>query len=177
MDRKRSFQARFERAKTPMGAVPISVIMGFDYPLGDTEQSGRGEATSSYSYKPSYSTGCSSDYIPGYSPGYTSSLNNNYMNSNMLKRIPRPSTQISTAPISAYRTPGQREYQCRAITEVGDLVCLTISRICSDFGLAILIHLYLLTATDTLIICIRVLINSYCCYLKVVFVVVFTILS
>ena len=128
MDRKRSFQARFERAKTPMGAVPISVIMGFDYPLGDTEQSGRGEATSSYSYKPSYSTGCSSDYIPGYSPGYTSSLNNNYMNSNMLKRIPRPSTQISTAPISAYRTPGQREYQCRAITEVGDLdMCLTIS--------------------------------------------------
>ena len=118
MDRKRSFQARFERAKTPMGAVPISVIMGFDYPLGDTEPSGRGEATSSYSYKPSYSTGYSSDY----SPGYTSSLNNNYMNSNMLKRIPRPSTQISTAPVSAYRTPGQRESQCRAITEVGDLV-------------------------------------------------------
>lgn len=39
--------------------------MGFDYPLGDTEPSGRGEATSSYGYKPSYSTGCSSDYIPG----------------------------------------------------------------------------------------------------------------
>ena len=24
---------RFERCKTPMGTVPISVIMGFDYPL------------------------------------------------------------------------------------------------------------------------------------------------
>ena len=36
MERKRSFQMkqRFERCKTPMGSVPISVIMGFDYPLG-----------------------------------------------------------------------------------------------------------------------------------------------
>ena len=25
---------RFDRCKTPMGSVPISVIMGFDYPLG-----------------------------------------------------------------------------------------------------------------------------------------------
>ena len=25
---------RFERCKTPSGSVPISVIMGFDYPLG-----------------------------------------------------------------------------------------------------------------------------------------------
>lgn len=110
MDRKRSFQARFERAKTPMGAVPISVIMGFDYPLGDTEPSGRGEAVSSYSYMPSYTS--------GYSTGYTPSLNNNYMNSNMLERIPRPSTQRSAAPSSAYRTPGQRGYLGRAVTEM-----------------------------------------------------------
>ena len=36
MERKKAFQMRerFDRAKTPMGAVPISVIMGFDYPLG-----------------------------------------------------------------------------------------------------------------------------------------------
>ena len=27
------FVDRFERCKTPMGTVPISVIMGFDYPL------------------------------------------------------------------------------------------------------------------------------------------------
>ena len=27
------FVVRFERCKTPMGTVPISVIMGFDYPL------------------------------------------------------------------------------------------------------------------------------------------------
>ena len=38
MDRKRAFQMkqRFERCKTPMGSVPISVIMGFDYPLGES---------------------------------------------------------------------------------------------------------------------------------------------
>jgi len=47
MERKRSFQSkmeyrnRFERCKTPMGSVPISVIMGFEYPLEDA--SGRGE--------------------------------------------------------------------------------------------------------------------------------------
>ena len=38
MDRKRAYQTnmkqRFDRCKTPMGSVPISVIMGFDYPLG-----------------------------------------------------------------------------------------------------------------------------------------------
>ena len=36
MERKRAFQMkqRFERCKTPSGSVPISVIMGFDYPLG-----------------------------------------------------------------------------------------------------------------------------------------------
>ena len=38
MERKRAFQMkqRFERCKTPSGSVPISVIMGFDYPLGLT---------------------------------------------------------------------------------------------------------------------------------------------
>ena len=37
MERKRAFQMRekFERCKTPMGSVPISVIMGFDYPIGN----------------------------------------------------------------------------------------------------------------------------------------------
>ena len=37
MERKKSFQMkqRFDRCKTPMGSVPISVIMGFDYPLGN----------------------------------------------------------------------------------------------------------------------------------------------
>ena len=37
MERKRAYQMRekFERCKTPMGAVPISVIMGFDYPIGN----------------------------------------------------------------------------------------------------------------------------------------------
>ena len=38
MERKRAYQTnmkqRFDRCKTPMGSVPISVIMGFDYPLG-----------------------------------------------------------------------------------------------------------------------------------------------
>eukprot|EP00091_Calanus_sinicus_P004111 TRINITY_DN14314_c0_g1_i1.p1 TRINITY_DN14314_c0_g1~~TRINITY_DN14314_c0_g1_i1.p1 ORF type:complete len:145 (-),score=40.84 TRINITY_DN14314_c0_g1_i1:198-632(-) len=103
-----------------MGAVPISVIMGFDYPLGDTEPSGRGEAMSSYSYKPSYTSGYTSGYSTGYSTGYTPGLNDNYMNSNMLERIPRPSTQRSAAPTPAYRAPGQREYLGRAVTEMRD---------------------------------------------------------
>jgi len=109
MDRKRSFQARFERAKTPMGAVPISVIMGFDYPLGDTEPCGRGEASSSSSY--SYS--CKPSYTSSYTSSYPSTLTSNYSNyrdTNMLERIPRPPTQRTAAATPAYRTPGQRQY-------------------------------------------------------------------
>jgi len=34
--------SRFERCKTPSGSIPISVIMGFEYPLAD-QYSGRGE--------------------------------------------------------------------------------------------------------------------------------------
>jgi len=119
MDRKRSFQARFERAKTPMGAVPISVIMGFDYPLGDTEPCGRGEASSSSSY--SYS--CKPSYTSSYTSSYPSTLTSNYSNyrdTNMLERIPRPPTQRTAAATPAYRTPGQRQYLGRAGTELRD---------------------------------------------------------
>merc|ERR1719481_1653526 len=37
-----SLTSRFERCKTPSGSIPISVIMGFDYPLSE-QGSGRGE--------------------------------------------------------------------------------------------------------------------------------------
>ena len=116
MDRKKSFQmwSRFERAKTPMGAVPISVIMGFDYPLGDwdTEPSGRGELTSSYNYKSGNS-----------STGLSSDLNTNYMNTNMLERLPRPANTASSpqwpASLPGKRTDTQRSYMGnRAKTEV-----------------------------------------------------------
>eukprot|EP00092_Neocalanus_flemingeri_P053566 GFUD01062977.1.p1 GENE.GFUD01062977.1~~GFUD01062977.1.p1 ORF type:complete len:116 (-),score=26.78 GFUD01062977.1:393-740(-) len=112
MERKKSFQSksRFERAKTPMGAVPISVIMGFDYPLGDTEPSGRGEAPPSYNYRSSYSS------------GYSSDLNTNYMNTNMLERLARPAISAGTYPWSATpsgsRTTTQKSYLGRARTEV-----------------------------------------------------------
>merc|ERR1711973_967639 len=49
MEKNRSYRStmsltsRFERCKTPSGSVPISVIMGFDYPLAD-QYSGRGES-------------------------------------------------------------------------------------------------------------------------------------
>jgi len=86
MDRKKSFQMkqRFDRCKTPMGSVPISVIMGFDYPLDSTtEIGGRGELNSRSSYKSNYSLPQSNHF------------NTNYMNVNMLERIPR-SNQSST---------------------------------------------------------------------------------
>ena len=117
MDRKRSFQARFERAKTPMGAVPISVIMGFDYPLGDTEPCGRGEASSS-----SYSYSCKPSYTSSYPSTLTSSYSS-YRDTNMLERIPRPPTQRTAAATPAYRTPGQRQYVGRAETEVRKASC------------------------------------------------------
>ena len=69
--RKSSIQERFERSKTPMGAVPISVIMGFDYPLG----AGCTDSASVSSYT---------------SPSY-SSVSSRYRDINMLERLPRPS--------------------------------------------------------------------------------------
>ena len=115
MDRKRSFQSksRFERAKTPMGAVPISVIMGFDYPFGDTEPSGRGEAPSSYNYK------------SGFGAGYSNNLNTDYMKSNMLERLPRPTSSSGyqyPSTLSGNRTTTQRSYLSRAHTEVGSSI-------------------------------------------------------
>jgi len=107
MDRKRSFQARFERAKTPMGAVPISVIMGFDYPLGDTEQGGRGEVS------PPYNT-----YRSSYGPTYPASLNSSYRDTNMLERIPRPPTHRPPPATASYRSAEHRQYLGRAVTEL-----------------------------------------------------------
>lgn len=105
MERKRAFQMkqRFERCKTPSGSVPISVIMGFDYPLAsDREESGRGEGRSSSScYR---STG--------------SSLNTDYMNRHMQDRLPRPPTTASwPSSLSQSRTPTQKNYLSRAVTE------------------------------------------------------------
>lgn len=73
MERKRSFQSkmeyrnRFERCKTPMGSVPISVIMGFDYPLEDA--SGRGEnsvMTRDRNQESSFKTNYDSSYSSSY---------------------------------------------------------------------------------------------------------------
>jgi len=78
MDRKKSFQMkqRFDRCKTPMGSVPISVIMGFDYPLDSTtEIGGRGELNSRSSYKSNYS-------LP-----QTSHFNTNYIEDTKVKSI------------------------------------------------------------------------------------------
>ena len=91
MERKRAFQMRdrFDRAKTPMGAVPISVIMGFDYPLAqETERGGRGETIS----------GHTSSHVRAHSRGPPSSqtqrLNTDYMNVTMLERLPRSQASI-----------------------------------------------------------------------------------
>ena len=45
----RNCSTRFDRCRTPMGAVPISVIMGFDYPLEDSA-SGHYQRTSKYDH-------------------------------------------------------------------------------------------------------------------------------
>jgi len=72
MEKNRSYRStmsltsRFERCKTPSGSVPISVIMGFDYPLAD-QYSGRGESSlyssgaDSYSYN-NYNSMNSTDF-------------------------------------------------------------------------------------------------------------------
>ena len=90
MERKRAFQMRdrFDRAKTPMGAVPISVIMGFDYPLApEAERGGRGETVSGHH------GGHTSPHVRAHSRGPPSSqtqrLNTDYMNVTMLERLPR----------------------------------------------------------------------------------------
>lgn len=80
---------RFERCKTPMGSVPISVIMGFDYPL--EAPGGRGEVsaysthTNNYATRYSQPRSCSPSCLP------SSSYSSHYMDRNMLERIPRSS--------------------------------------------------------------------------------------
>ena len=90
MERKRAFQMRdrFDRAKTPMGAVPISVIMGFDYPLApEAVRGGRGESLSGHH------SGHTSSHVRAHSRGpptsQTQRLNTDYMNVTMLERLPR----------------------------------------------------------------------------------------
>ena len=113
MERKRAFQMRerFDRAKTPMGAVPISVIMGFDYPLGQ-ETGGRGEA--------SFTPAPASSYVRGHSrgpPGQTQRLNTDYMNTRMLERLPRAQYH---GPQSSW--PASLTSSSRAVTEVRETV-------------------------------------------------------
>merc|ERR1711997_904321 len=121
MERKRAFQMkqRFERCKTPSGSVPISVIMGFDYPLAsDREESGRGEGRSSSSYSvrgPGGPGGYRSNITqPG---SYSSSLNTDYMNRHMQDRLPRPPTTCWPSSLSQSRTSTQKTYLSRAVTE------------------------------------------------------------
>ena len=72
-------------------------------PASDREESGRGEGRSSSScYR---STG--------------SSLNTDYMNRHMQDRLPRPPTTASwPSSLSQTRTPTQKNYLSRAVTEV-----------------------------------------------------------
>jgi len=119
MERKKSFQMkqRFDRCKTPMGSVPISVIMGFDYPLegSSSERGGRGEtaaaASSSYGYNSSYSKygGRGGSVAP------FQSLNTNYMNVNMLERMPRQPSSSPSWPSSLMSS------RSRAVTEVREV--------------------------------------------------------
>ena len=100
MERKKAFQMRerFDRAKTPMGSVPISVIMGFDYPLlghlgQKEERGGRGEAAAA----PGLTSSCYGGRDGGHSsyraaPSPAQRLNTDYMNVRMLERLPRSGT-------------------------------------------------------------------------------------
>ena len=118
MERKRAFQMRdrFDRAKTPMGAVPISVIMGFDYPLAqEAERSGRGEAVSS--------PGLTSPYVRASSrgpPSQAQRLNTDYMNVTMLERLPRSQASWPSSLTST---------RSRAVTEVREAAGSASSRI------------------------------------------------
>merc|ERR1712192_10100 len=104
---------RFERCKTPMGTVPISVIMGFDYPLDLHGGGGRGEATiygeHTNNYATRYNTG--TNYLPA--TGHKS-YNTDYMDINKLARLPRsggaqtwPSSLNAQSTYSTYRTQNQ----------------------------------------------------------------------
>jgi len=131
---------RFERCKTPMGSVPISVIMGFNYPLeSDHEESG-GEvsAKSTTTINNNYYSSVSTDYMKKNNDYYNynrqqstdyakknnyNSLNTDYMNRHMQDRLPRSSGANGgiTSPLTQSRTPTQKTYLSRAATEARDL--------------------------------------------------------
>jgi len=69
-------RSRFNRCKTPMGAVPISVIMGFDYPLED-RISGRGESAANYSTYTVQDRSNSNNSSSAYTSDYSNSYNYN----------------------------------------------------------------------------------------------------
>ena len=103
MERKRAFQMRdrFDRAKTPMGAVPISVIMGFDYPLAqETERGGRGETISGH-HTPSHVRA----HSRGPPSSQTQRLNTDYMNVTMLERLPRSQASIMPERLPRSQAP------------------------------------------------------------------------
>merc|ERR1712237_190139 len=103
-----------------MGSVSISVIMGFDYPLGsDNERGGRGEARTEVGASFNRGRGQSR---PSYTNNYTSSLNTDYMNRHMTERLPRTNPANSTWPssLSNSRTSTQKTYLSRATTEARD---------------------------------------------------------
>ena len=113
MERKKAFQMRerFDRAKTPMGAVPISVIMGFDYPLGQ-ETGGRGEA--------SFTPASASSYVRGHSrgpPSLTQRLNTDYMNTAMLERLPRSHGSQWPASLTSRSRAGTEAREVREAAE------------------------------------------------------------
>ena len=126
MERKRAFQMRerFDRAKTPMGAVPISVIMGFDYPLApESERGGRGEAANT-SFQ-------AASHIRSHSrgpPSQTQRLNTDYMNVTMLERLPRSPPHVSQSSWPASLT-SPRSPRSRAVTEARELEGAAASRI------------------------------------------------
>merc|ERR1711988_1550413 len=99
-----------------MGSVPISVIMGFDYPL-DNERGGLGEARTEVGASFNRGRGQSR---PSYTNNFTSSLNTDYMNRHMTERLPRTNPANSTWPssLSNSRTSTQKTYLSRATTEV-----------------------------------------------------------
>merc|ERR1711970_118879 len=90
------------------------------------EQSGRGEALPSSTYQQKSSkSNRSYKYSSSYCSPFSTDLNTNYMNTNMLKRIPR-STNTSPsyqwpATLAEKRTATQRSYLSRAHTEVRDI--------------------------------------------------------
>merc|ERR1711962_1181240 len=99
-----------------MGSVPISVIMGFDYPLeSDRESSGRGEQGRELRRE--------KEIKSSYTNKYSTALNTDYMNRHMQERLPRTSSAVSSWPssLSHSRTPTQKTYLSRATTEAREL--------------------------------------------------------